>query len=393
MLHDEAIVCFAPDPSWQHLWRNRHQIMTRLARHNRVLFVEPTPYLRPVGQAVREQGLAPLRERTFYSPMPNLWVYRTPNLFPISGKAPLRQVTFALRRAHLRRVLTRLNMTHPILWVFRYDLGEMVGHLQEKLFIYHAVDAYAGYALSSPDPAIRGRAQRVVAMERDLVRRADLVFVSSANLLPEKRAWNPNTYHVPNGVDYARFASPPQSIPADIAQIPRPRIGYAGAINAKLDFSLLEHLARTRPDWQLVLVGPILLPQPDELNSLRSLPNVHFLGRKTVEALPGYMHQFDVALMPYARNPWTEHINPLKLYEYLATGRPIVTTPIPAVQDFSEHLSIADNESAFVQAVAQALDTSDPAAVARRQAVAREHTWDRRVETLSTIIQAYLFDL
>ncbi len=390
MLSNESIVCFAPDPSWHHLWRNRHQIMTRLARRNRILFVEPTPYLRPVGQAVRQQGLAPLRERTFYSPMPNLWVYRAPNLFPISGKTPLRQITFALRRAHLRRVLTRLGMARPILWVFRYDLGEMVGQLHEKLFIYHAVDAYAGYALSSSDPEVRARAQRVVVMERDLVRRADLVFVSSANLLPEKRAWNPNTYHVPNGVDYARFASPPESIPPDIAQIPHPRIGYAGAINAKLDFSLLENLAQARPDWHLVLVGPILLPQPDKLDGLRALPNVHFLGRKTVDDLPGYMHQFDVALMPYARNPWTEHINPLKLYEYLATGRPVVTTPIPAVQDFSEFLYIADNESAFVQAVAQALEETDSESAARRQAVAREHTWDRRVETFSTIIQAYL---
>ncbi|HHB91260.1 MAG TPA: glycosyltransferase family 1 protein, partial [Anaerolineae bacterium] len=367
-----------------------HQIMTRLARRNRVLFVEPTPYLRPVMAEVRKRGLRALGERVFFAPQENLWVYRTPNRYPISGKPLLQQLTFALRKRHLRAILARLGMKRPILWIFRYDLGEMVGHLDEKLVIYHAVDEYAGYVLAESDPQRHVRAQRVRAMEQHLLQRADIVFVSAATLLEAKRRWNPNTFFVPNGVDYHHFAQPPARLPADIASLPPPRIGYAGAINEKLDLSLLAALARQRPDWSLVLVGPILFKRADALTALRALPNVHFLGRKPLAELPAYMHSFDVSLMPYAHNLWTENINPLKLYEYLATGRPIVSTDIPAVRDFRDVIRIADNREAFLQAVEEALIHDRAEDAQRRQAIARQHTWDQRVETLSSIIQGYL---
>lgn len=391
MLSDQNIICLSPDPSWHHLWRNRHQIMTRLARKNRVLFIEPTPYLRPILAEVRKKGLRTLTERALFSPMENLWVYRTPNRYPISGKTPLRQATFALRKRHLRAVMARLGMdASPILWIFRYDLGEMIGHLNEKMVIYHAVDEYAGYALEDADPQARQRVQRIMAMERRILQRADLVFVTSSSLLESKRPWNPNTFLIPNGVDYDHFAPPPQHLPADIASLPAPRIGYAGAINEKLDVALLDMLARQRPDWSLILVGPVLFKRQEMLSGLRALPNVHFLGRKSLDDLPAYMHSFDVCLMPYAHNLWTENISPLKLYEYLATGRPIVSTDIPAVQDFRDVVWIADNRKAFLQAVDQALSADTPQDAQRRQAVARENTWDQRVETLSSIIQGYL---
>ncbi len=390
MLSGQNIVCFAPDPSWHHLWRNRHQIMTRLARKNRILFVEPTPYLRPVVADVRQQGLAVLRRSTFFSPMENLWVYRSPNLYPISGKTTLRQLTLALRQRHLRRTLARLDMAHPILWVFRYDLGEMVGRLDEKLVIYHAVDEYAGYALSSPGPQRHEHAQRILRMERKLLQQADLVFVTSPRLRESKLAWNRHIYVVPNGVDFLHFSRAPQQLPADILSSSPPRIGYAGAINEKIDIDLLEYIARQRPDWSLILVGPVLFKQPERLDALRAMPNVFFLGAKPVQDLPAYMHAFDVSLMPYAHNLWTENIDPLKLYEYLATGRPIVSTSIPAVQEFRDVVRIEDNREAFVLAIEQALEEDTVDMRRKRQDVARQHTWDQRIETLSSIIQGYL---
>ncbi len=389
MLSGKNIVCFSPDPSWDHLWRNRHQIMTRLARRNKVLFVEPTPYLRPVLQTMRTEGLRTLGRSTFYNPLPNLWVYRSPNRYPISGKAPLSHITFALRKRRLRRILAQLKMTDPILWVFRYDLGEMIGHLDEKLVIYHAVDEYAAYALPNQQDA-EARRRSIQQMEQAIMRRADLVFVTAATLLESKRPYNENIFHIPNGVDYEHFATPPGRLPADVDAIPGPRIGYAGAINEKLDLALLAAIARHRPDWQLILVGPPLFKDPDALKPLQALPNIHLLGRKAVDDLPAYMHACDVCLLPYAHSRWTENINPLKLYEYLATGRPVVATGIPAVQDFREVVRIADNETAFIRAIQQALDEDAPAAAARRQAVARQNTWEHRVETLSAIIQSHL---
>jgi glycosyltransferase involved in cell wall biosynthesis len=389
MLSGQNIVCFSPDLSWNHLWRNRHQIMTRLARRNKVLFVEPTPYLRPVIQQTRQAGLKTLLHSTFHQPMPNLWVYRSANAWPISGKSPLSNITFALRKRQLRRTLARLGMERPILWIFRYDLGEMIGQLDEKLVIYHAVDEYSAYALTDDENAAAHR-QRIREIERDILRRADLAFVTSATLLENKRPYNPNIYYVPNGVDYEHFAAQSQGLPADVADIPGPRIGYVGSINEKIDLNLLAAIARQRPDWQLLMVGPTLFKQPDAIAPLQALPNVHFLGRKQVTELPAYMQACDVCLMPYAHNAWTENINPLKLYEYLATGRPIVATDIPAVQDFQEVLHIADNEDAFIRAIEQALTESTPEAIARRQRIARQNTWEQRVETLSSIITGAL---
>jgi len=126
------------------------------------------------------------------------------------------------------------------------------------------------------------------------------------------------------------------------------------------------------------------------MQPLQALPNVHLLGQKAVSDLPAYMHASDVCLMPYAHNAWTENINPLKLYEYLATGRPIVSTNIPAVQDFREVLTIADNEPDFIRGIQQALQADTPEARARRQAVARQNTWEHRVDTLSSIISGFL---
>ncbi len=388
MLSDQNIVCFSPDLSWRHLWRNRHQIMTRLAKRNKVLFVEPTPYLRPTVQAGPRAWIG----STFYNPMPNLWVYRTPNRYPISGRPPLGDVTFGLRKRHLQSVLARLGMAKPILWVFRYDLGEMIGHLDEKLTIYHAVDEYSAYVLPGGTQDDEARRQRIRQREQAILQRADLVFVTSATLLASKRPYNENTFHVPNGVDYDHFATPPAQLPEDAASIPRPRIGYVGAINEKLDIDLLAAIARQRPEWHLMLVGPNLFKRPDALASLRELPNVHLLGGKDVTELPAYMHACDVCLMPYAHNAWTENINPLKLYEYLATGKPIVSTGIPAVRDFRDVVKIEDNVEAFIRAIQRALDEDDPDAVARRQAVAAQNTWDQRVATLSSIIQAFLDD-
>ncbi len=384
MLSGQNIVCFSPDPSWNHLWRNRHQMMTRLARRNKVLFVEPTPYLRPV---VAQGPRAWLRS-TFYSPTPNLWVYRSPNRYPISGKPPLRDLTFALRKRHLRRVLARLGMENPILWVFRYDLGEMIGHLDEKLLIYHAVDEYTAYV--PPHGSHAATHQRILQMERAIMQQADLVFVTSHTLLENKRPYNENIFFVPNGVDYEHFAAPPANLPPDAAAIPGPRIGYAGAINEKLDIDLLIAIARARPDWNLLLIGPILFKQPDALAELQAFPNVHFLGRKEVDELPAYMHACDALLMPYAHNRWTENINPLKLYEYLATGRPIVSTDIPAVRDFHDVLHIEDNVEAFIHAIHQALEETDPGKREKRRAVARQNTWDQRIATISSVIQGFL---
>jgi len=390
MLSGQNIVCFAPN-RWDDIWRNRHQIMTRLARQNRILFVEPEHYLRQITLDVRRKGPCALSRARVFSPMENLWVYQWPTYAPKAGRSPLDEITFALRKRSLRHTLRRLGMDNPILWVFQYNLVDMIGHLDERLVIYHAVDEYSAYVSGGQDSA--KRVQVIKDMEAETIAKSDLVFVTSSALYESKQHLHASTRLVENGVDYDLFANPVAETanPDDLSEIAHPLIGYVGVINEKINFQLLTAIARKKPQWQFVLVGPVALKKErEQVEILSALANVHLLGRKPVDRLPSYMHAFDVCLIPYKRNEWTRNISPLKLYEYLATGVPIVSTGIPATQEFSELVWVACDSDAFTQAISRALDTDTPERRRKQQALAKNHTWDQRVETLSTTIEAHL---
>lgn len=385
MISGETIVCFAPDP-WDDIWRNRHQIMTRLARQNRAVYVEPRQYLR---EAMREStpGSGRARWQAGFRPaMDGLWVYRPPRWAPIVGRWPLSTVARAFRTGSLKRVLAGLGGGRPIVWLFRPDQDDVPGTLAEKLLVYHIVDEYSGYAGIEPS-----RRAEVQARERRLMARADLVFVTSPMLLAAKNGVNPRTVLVPNGVDAAAFAQAVERghVPADLAAIPTPRIGYVGAINEKIDFALLRDLAVAHPEWNLVLVGPWVVKEDRDAQACRALANVHHLGVRPVSEVPDYVVGMQVCLLPYKLNEWTRHIDPLKLYEYLAAGKPIVATPIPGVQPYAELLTVR-GAGDFGQGVVSALEETGHGRARERQRAAAQNTWDARVEALSAHIAAAL---
>lgn len=392
MLSNQDIVCFSPNP-WDALWRNRQQIMSRLARQNRILFVEPTSYLRQISAGVRARGLGVIQRARLHSPLENLWVYVPPTYAPISGRAPLSNVTSSLRTRDLKQTMARLGMSDPILWIFQYNLGEMIGQLGECLAIYHAVDEYSAYELDDAGEAGREQRERIRRLEQELIRQVDLVFVTSPALYESKSKLHPHVVLVPNGVDYAHFANPDLNgyRPPELEPLSRPTIGYIGVINDKIDLQLLASVARRSPQWQFAFVGPILVRHDlAGLEALQALPNVHFIGSKPVDDLPAFARAFDVCLMPYKRNEWTRNISPLKLYEYLAAGTPIVSTELPATRVFGDTLWLASDPESFASAIAEALASDSPARRERQQAMARNHTWDQRVEALSAAIEARL---
>jgi glycosyltransferase involved in cell wall biosynthesis len=376
----ETILCFAPDP-WDDIWRNRHQIMSRLARKNLVVYIEPRPDFRMVVRAVVGGAIRPVQLRArLRHVIDGLYVYTPPGWAPVSGREPLQSLLRRAREMHLKRVLRRLNAGRPILWLVRPDQDDVPGHWNEKLCVYQIVDEYSGYPGLTPE-----RRQKVQDRERRLIARADVVLVTSPPLLEAKRQYNSRTYLVPNGVDFDAFSRAwTQPVePDDVKDVPRPRIGYVGAVNNKVDFALLRELVRLRPDWSLVLVGPGPLLENAEAVALCRDPGVYWLGKRDVSLVPHYMLSLDVCLMPYKLNEWTRHIDPLKLYEYMAAGRPVVSTPIPAVEPFAEWVSVADGTEAFAAAVEEALQQDDLASQERRRGVAARHTWDARVELIS----------
>ena len=392
MIEGHDILCLAPGP-WDDIWRNRHQIMTRLARANRVLYVEPWAELRPLLRGLRSGEISwqDLHGPRFRQVRENLYVYSPPQWAPRAGRFPLSAVTGALYMVFLRRVLRKLHFHKPILWLFLPHMEIFIGRFDEKLVIYHIVDEYAGY--SGVSAAWRPIMQR---MEEELARRADLVFVTSPDLLERKRALNERVYLVPNAVDYETFATvlkdgePP---PVDIAAVKPPIAGYVGAINDKLDLVLLAQVACSCPEWSLVLVGPVAIHDAEgqhALEVLQSLPHVHFLGRKNVADVPRYIASCHVCLLPYRINEWTKNIDSLKLYEYLACGKPVIATDVPAARRFSKVVKIVTNETEFITSMNMAVNEDRPVLQTERQRIAAQHTWDQRVAALSAVIESRL---
>lgn len=391
VLRGESILCFAPDP-WDDIWRNRHHIMSLLAEANRVLYVEPRPYLRPLlHQAARgEISLAGLRSPRLLEVRPGLHVFRPPLYAPLSGREPLASWFKALQVASLRRAMRRLGLSRPILWLFRPEMADIPGDYDEKMLIYHIVDEYTGYG--GLDPA---RVETMRQRERDLIARADLVLVTSKALLESKGGINPNTHWVPNGVDYERFAraASRRGDPAELAGLPHPRLGYVGAINDKIDADLLYRVAEAYPQATLILVGPVRAASEEVrvgLEALRACSNVRFIGQVPGDRVPEFVAACDMGLLPYRQSVWTQHIQPLKLYEYLACGLPVVSTEIPAVWEEGDIVYIARDAQAFVALVGQALASDNEALRMARQERAARNTWRERVERISALIEASL---
>jgi glycosyltransferase involved in cell wall biosynthesis len=257
----------------------------------------------------------------------------------------------------------------------------MLNSAAGDIVLYHVNDEYT----------FRADAPQATPMERDLLARAAVTYFSSRTLLERKGTLARRAAFLPNGVEYEAFARP-RPEPADLAGVPHPRIGYTGWVKKQLDWDLLESLARLRPDLHLVLVGEVS-PHPglaDRLAPLRALPNVHFLGGKSSDELAAYPQHFDVCAMPYLVDGYTQYIYPLKLHEYLASGRPVIGSRIPALHEFQDQVAIASAPDEWSRAIDHLLSAESRSEAARmaRQAVAQAHDWDVLTDRLAADIEA-----
>ncbi|MCL5265642.1 MAG: glycosyltransferase [Chloroflexi bacterium] len=389
MLEGEGVLCFAPE-CWDGLWRSRQHIMSVLARRNMVLFVEPRAYLKPVIKQIslRRLSLNQSGRWKLSHVGDHLYVLRQPALAPVSGNFLIGAATAFIRRSIIKRAMKNLRIDNPIVWIERPDTWDEAGRFGEKLLVYRVVDEYSAYQGLTPEARALTREQ-----ERWLMDRADLVLVASRSLLASKSQLNPNTYLVPHGVDHSRFAiamADSRPLPADIAVVPRPIVGYIGLVGARLDLPLLAEIAVSHPDWSLVFVGETNAVGCEEpLRRLERSPNVYFLGRKDVKSVPYYVRAFDVGIIPYRQDEEACHANPLKLLEYLACGKPVVSANILSAREFADVVDIAEHRDSFVTLVERALENKgDNAAVRLRQEVAERNTWERVANTLSEILAA-----
>jgi len=388
--HDFLMLC---QQSWHlRLGTNARSMARELARQHRVLYVHMPLDVKALAHGLRKPeirqhlrivlGLA----NGLTQAEPNLWVY-TPDCLALSVSWLPAGRLFNLANSlnawllarSLRRAARRLGFGQPVLLQdgIIFQGTELKRLLRPRQFVYYLRD----YMLEVPYFRRHGP-----AAEARLLQRADVVAANSGYLADYAREVNPQSYDIGQGCELDRYHADVRHFePTDLASVPHPRIGYTGYLTTvRLDLELLIGLARQRPDWQLVLVGP----EDNDFaqSSLHQLPNVHFLGNKSPERLPAYVQHFDACINPQLHNPTTAGNYPLKIDEYLAMGKPVVATHTRTMDLFAEHVYLARRAADWPELLTTALAQADPARAARAVAFARSHTWEASIAKLKVAL-------
>lgn len=380
-MKQSPIIIFSSD-DWG--WKtSKYQLSIRFARDNTVLFVSSVGFRAPT---VSKGDLGRIWRKlvSFFKGVkevePNLYVL-TPLVIPFRRGGAVERLNTLLLRAQIAWACAKLGMSTPNVFVFSQNWHDFVLTTKRKKLVYYCVDDQAGFAGVD--------ALRFQEKDRSLTAKADLVFCSSRKLFEQKRQINARTVYLPHGVDYRLFSQalldPGLPVASDAANLRTPVLGFYGHISYDwVDAELLKFLARERPEWTLLLLGRYSM-HADEFDGLA---NIVYLGEKEFESLPGYCKAMDVALIPFVDSPLTQNCNPLKLYEYLAAGLPVVSTDIPEVRSFDGDVSVAGTYGEFLALCERALrEDSAQAREARSRSVANA-TWDNRVDAIYEAIAA-----
>lgn len=381
-LEGRDIVCVGT-ADWQtELPINQHQLMGRLAARNRVLFVESLGLRRPqlASRDLRRIGRRLARGLRGVRSVGAVHVL-SPLVLPLHGSAAIRSLNRRLLRLQVGWATQRLSMRRPLLWGYAPQAEELLDVLDPEQVVYHCVDDVAA------QKGVDGDSFRV--SEERFARRADLVLASAPALAERMKTLSDHVLYAPNVADTALFATALDEGPVDASldSLPRPRLVFQGAIVAtKLDLTLLAELARLCPEWSIVLVGPRGAGDPGgDLSALDRAPNIHFAGPRDAADLPAVLRGADVGLIPYAINDLTRSVFPMKVYEYLAAGLPVLATPLPALEGVEGVERVADVEE-LIAAVESELGLDGPQRRRQRSEVAAAHSWEARIEEIEAAL-------
>ena len=346
----EDVLCLS-HLRWDFVFQRPQHLLTRCARDRRVFYVEePTITGSATPRMVtHERGAI---------------VVATPHL-PVVDE----ETADELQRQLLGELMRRYDITDYLLWYYTPMAMSFTDHLSPAAIVYDCMDELS---------AFKGARPQLKSRESALLRRASLVLTGGQSLYEAKRSQHFNIHPVPSSVDVNHFAQARriQTDPPDQVSIPRPRLGFFGVIDERMDIDLLERVANLRPDWHFVMIGPVVKIDPA---SLPMSANIHYLGSKTYDQLPSYIAGWDVALLPFARNDATKFISPTKTPEYLAAGKPVVSTSIrDVVRPYAQQqlVRIADSPHDFVSACAAALADDRASRLARADDFLRQMSWD-----------------
>ncbi|HEX8700972.1 MAG TPA: spore coat polysaccharide biosynthesis glycosyltransferase ExoP [Myxococcaceae bacterium] len=372
-LRGRDLVVFSND--WDGDPLSKVHIMRILSKDNRVLWVNSIGNRAPKANAHDLQRI--WRKLSSFTEgirevEPNLFVL-APLAIPFYGSEAVRTANRELLRVQVKRAMKQLRFQRPISWSFLPASAPVSGTLGEEFIVYHCVDEFSAFSDTN------GR--HIAELEERLLNKADLVITSAERLRENKAKVNPNTVLVRHGTDFQHFVKACDAsteIPEDIANLPKPIIGFFGLVADWVDQEAIIATAKAHPEGSVVIIGKVA---PDcDASALKAVPNIHMLGRKSYASLPGYCKAFDVALMPFTVNELTLNANPLKVREYLAAGLPVVSTDIPEVRKVGL-CKMATSTEDFVRKVDECLAEGPGPNRERAERIFHE-SWDARVEEI-----------
>ena len=350
---------------WKFVFQRPQHLMSRFAKERRVFFVEEPVF----SDAESHLNVEVCPQTGVRIAVPFLKNGTPPDLIAME----------------IRTLLDRLIIDHEIrpnylLWYYTPTAISFSSHLRPAATVFDCMDELS---------AFHGAPAALKQNEEELFRRADVVFTGGHSLYEAKKKQHHNIHAFPSSVDVDHFrkARTHSCEPEDQAGIPHPRLGYVGVIDERMDLELLEQSAKLRPDWHFIMVGPVVKIQPD---SLPKAPNIHYLGGKSYAELPAYLAGWDVAMMPFARNESTKFISPTKTPEYLAAGKPVVSTSIrDVVRPYGESglARIADSPADFVAAAEYAMKNSGAEWLAQVDEVLKTMSWNQTWAEMKALIE------
>ncbi|HEY1686035.1 MAG TPA: family 1 glycosylhydrolase [Tepidisphaeraceae bacterium] len=357
---------------WGFVWQRPQQFLSRFARKHSILFVEEPFFDKPEGSEPDIQ---------YHRVMPNVTVV-CPHVAASWNKNP--KLPEMLRK-WTAEAIERMNedgeFDKPLLWYYSpMDSSWSLGYFPNRGVVYDCMDELANFA---------GAPKALVDNEKRLMQYADVVFTGGYEMGEKRKKIHPNVHIFGCGVEFKHFnkaADSTTAVPPDIDFMPRPILGWFGVIDERVDYGMIGEMARKRPDWSFAMVGPVVKVDP---NLLPHSPNLFWLGGRDYQQLPNYCAAFDVCMMPFAMNASTQYINPTKGLEYMATGKPIVSTPVrDVVRQWSDIVRITEGADGFISAAESALRKEEPERVAKGLELAKKSSWESTVATMQDLIRS-----